>query len=105
MDNVIEFVSKNIYIIALIVVAVVVIYIYTKPVSPKEAVITLANAAISPEASSPEKIIPIADIASKAVTTSDGQQAVANLAQVAVIPESMPVSSAKTNADIAISSM
>ena len=53
-----------------------------------EAVVVLANAAVSTTAVPAEQVIPVAEIAAAAVTTPAGLQAVQALAEQAVVPES-----------------
>ena len=70
-----------------------------------EAVVVLANAAVSTTAVPAEQVIPVAEIAAAAVTTPAGLQAVQALAEQAVVPESTPVPEVQREVDLAVESI
>jgi hypothetical protein len=70
-----------------------------------EAVVVLANAAVSTTAVPAEQVIPVAEIAAAAVTTPAGLQAVQALAEQAVVPESTPVPEVQREVNLAVESI
>ena len=70
-----------------------------------EAVVALANAAVSPTAVPSEQVIPVAEVAAAAVTTPIGLQAIQVLAEQAVIPTPAPTPEVQRAVDIAIESI
>jgi len=78
------------------------------PASPSiaiDAVKVLSDAAISPDASSPTVIAPIANIAVSASTTQEGINAIKALAEQAVTPESGTIQNVQIAASTAIDSI
>lgn len=70
-----------------------------------EAVKTLAEAATSSDAISPELVKPVAEIAASAVTTQDGMNAVKDLAEQAMVPEAGDVQKVTDAAQTAVDSI
>ena len=70
-----------------------------------EAVVTLANAAVSTTAVPAEQVIPVAEVAAAAVTTPVGLQAIQVLAEQAVTPTPAPTPEVQRAVDIAVESI
>ena len=70
-----------------------------------EAVVTLANAAVSTTAVPAEQVIPVAEVAAAAVTTPIGLQAIQVLAEQAVTPTPAPTPEVQRAVDIAVESI
>jgi hypothetical protein len=70
-----------------------------------EAVVALANAAVSPTAVSSEQVIPVAEVAAAAVTTPIGLQAIQVLAEQAVMPTPAPTQEVQRAVDLAVESI
>lgn len=70
-----------------------------------EAVVTLANAAVSTTAVPAEQVIPVAEVAAAAVTTPVGLQAIQVLAEQAVTPTPAPTPEVQRAVDLAVESI
>ena len=70
-----------------------------------EAVVALANAAVSTTAVPAEQVIPVAEVAAAAVTTTIGLQAIQVLAEQAVTPTPAPTPEVQRAVDLAVQSI
>ena len=70
-----------------------------------EAVVALANAAVSTTAVPAEQVIPVAEVAAAAVTTPIGLQAIQVLAEQAVTPTPAPTPEVQRAVDLAVQSI